>query len=112
MLQPLSLPAGGSGQPPSPMHHDPVRRGLVWSLAATLLLPLVIAVTLGTGALLAAVGDLTAATVCRWVALPVAMLWGVAVVATTALSAMLQIAPRPPRPPRNQPCDAPPPSDR
>ena len=94
------------------MHLDPVRRGLVWGLAATLLLPLVIAVTLGTAALLAAVGDLTAATVCRWVALPVAILWGVAVVATTALSAMLPIAPRPPRPPRNPPCDAPPPSDR
>lgn len=94
------------------MRHDPVRRGLVWGLGATLLLPLVMAITLGTAALLAAVGDVTAATACRWVALPIAMLWGVAVVATTALSAMMQIAPRPPRPPRNRPCDATPPSDR
>jgi hypothetical protein len=94
------------------MHHDPVRRGLVWGLAATLLLPIVMAVTLGTAALLAAVGDATAATACRWAALPLAMLWGVAVVATTALSAMLHIAPHPPRPQRNKPCDAPSPSDR
>lgn len=94
------------------MHHDPVRRGLVSGLAATLLLPIVLAITLGTAALLAAVGDATAATACRWVALPVAMLWVVAVVATTVLSAMLQLAPRPPRPPRNKPCAAPPASDR
>jgi len=93
------------------MHHDPVRRGLVSGLTATLLLPIVLAVTLGTAALLGAVGDATAAAACRWVALPVAMLWGVAVIATTALSAMLQLA-RPPRPPRNTPCDAPPASDR
>ncbi|MFM7136786.1 MAG: hypothetical protein ACKO1M_06925 [Planctomycetota bacterium] len=86
-------------------------RGLVWGLAATLLLPVLIAVTLGTAALLAAVGDATAAIACRWAALPLAMLWGVAVVATTAFSAMLQIAPRP-RPPRNRPCDASPSSDR
>ena len=93
------------------MNRDPLRRGLVGGLAGTLLLPVVMAVTFGTAAVLAAVGDLTAAAVCRWIALPVAMLWAVALVATTALSAMLQIAPRPPRSPRNQPCAPPAASD-
>lgn len=93
------------------MNRDPLRRGLVWGLAGTLLLPVVMAVTFGTAAVLAAVGDLTAAAVCRWIALPVAMLWAVALVATTALSAMLQIAPRPLRSPRNQPCAPPAASD-
>ena len=93
------------------MNRDPVRRCLVWGLAGTLLLPVVMAVTFGTAAILAAVGDVTAAAVCRWIALPVAMLWAVALVATTALSAMLQIVPRPPRSPRNQPCAPPAASD-
>jgi hypothetical protein len=86
------------------MNSDPVRRGLAWGLGATLFLPLVIAVSLGTAALLAAVGDTAAASVCRWASLPLAMLWVVAVIATTALSAALQLAPRPRRPRRNKPC--------
>lgn len=48
---------------------------------------MVMAVTLGTGALLAAVGDDLAAGVCRWVALPLGVLWVVAMAATTVLSA-------------------------
>jgi hypothetical protein len=92
------------------MNSDPVRRGLAWGLGATLFLPLVIAVSLGTAALLAAVGDTAAASVCRWVSLPLAMLWGVAVVATTALSAVHQLRPRPRRLRRTKPC--PPASDR
>jgi hypothetical protein len=86
------------------MNSDPVRRGLAWGLGATLFLPLVIAVCLGTAALLASVGDTAAAGVCRWASLPLAMLWVVAVVATTALSAVHQLAPRPRRPRRNKPC--------
>lgn len=88
------------------MHHDPIRRGLVWGLGATLFLPLAIAVSLGTAALLAAVGDAAAASVCRWVSLPLAMLWAVAVVATTALSAVHQLLPRPRRARRDKPCES------
>lgn len=79
------------------MHHDPVRRGLAWGLAAIVLLPMVTVVTLGTGGLLAAVGDVTAATVCRWVALPLGLLWAVAVAATAALSAVSHLGRRPDR---------------
>lgn len=86
------------------MNPDPVRRGLAWSLGATLLLPLVIVIALGTAALLAAVGDTAAAGVCRWVSLPLAMAWAVAVVATVALSAVLQLLPPPPRPRTTKPC--------
>jgi hypothetical protein len=84
------------------MHRDPVRRGLIWGLAATLLVPMVIAVVLGTAAVLAAVGDDTAAAVCRWATLPLAVLWAVAIAATTALSAACQLAGHrpPPRRPR------------
>lgn len=73
------------------MHHDPVRRGLAWGLAAIVLLPMVTIVTLGTGGLLAAVGDEAAASVCRWVAVPLGLLWAVAIAATTALSAVSQL---------------------
>ncbi len=73
------------------MKHDPLHRGLVWGLAATLLLPMVIAVMLGTAALLAAVGDDLAAAVCRWSAVPLAVIWGAALAATTALSAASQL---------------------
>jgi hypothetical protein len=84
------------------MHRDPIRRGLVWGLAATLLLPMVIAVMLGTAAVLGAVGDSTAAAVCRWATLPLAILWGVAIAATTALSAACQLAGRHPPPRRRR----------
>jgi hypothetical protein len=64
--------------------HRSLRRWLITSLAGTLLLPIILAVTLGTAAVLAAVGDATAAAACRWVALGLGMLWAVAVVATAA----------------------------
>jgi hypothetical protein len=80
------------------MKHDPVRRALAWGLAATLLLPIVLVVTLGTGALLATVGDDAAAAVCRWIALPLGVLWGAAIASTTALSAVSQLAPPARRP--------------
>jgi hypothetical protein len=88
------------------MRPDPVRRGLVWGLGATLLLPMVIAVSFGTASLLAAVGDTAAAGVCRWASLPLAILWAVAVDAPTALSAVHQLLPRPRRPRRSKPCTA------
>lgn len=76
------------------MHHDPVRRGLAWGLAAIVLLPMMMVVTLGTAGLLTAVGDDSAATVCRWVAVPLGLLWAVAIAATTALSALAQLGRR------------------
>ena len=80
------------------MKPTPLVRGLTLGLAAAVLLPIVLAVTLGTGSLLAAVGDTSAAAVCRRVALAIGMLWVVSLVATTVLSALLTLAgPRRPR---------------
>lgn len=76
------------------MHHDPVRRGLAWGLAAIVLVPMVTVVTLGTGGLLAAVGDDAAARVCRWASVPLGLIWAVAIAGTTALSALSQLGDR------------------
>jgi hypothetical protein len=73
------------------MNQRSLRRWLVSSLAGMLLLPILLAVTLGTAGLLAAVGDATAAAVCRWVALGLGMLWVVAVVATAAGAALIAL---------------------
>ena len=78
------------------MKSAPLVRGLVWGLTATLLLPIVLTVTLGTGSLLAAVGDLPAAAVCSRVALAIGMLWIIALAATTVVSGLLTLA-GPPR---------------
>jgi len=76
------------------MNDDPVRRGLTWGVLATLLLPMILVVALGTGGFLTAVGDDAAAAVCRWVAVPLGGLWLVAVAATTALSAAAHLTGR------------------
>lgn len=74
------------------MNRRSLRGGLAVSLAAVLLLPIVVAVTVGTAALLAAVGDLPASGVLRWVALAVGVLWVVSVVITAAVSAAVTLA--------------------
>jgi hypothetical protein len=73
------------------MRRSPLVRGLVWGLAACVLLPIVLSITLGTGGLLAAVGDAAAATVCRRVALGLGILWIAALAATTLASGMLTL---------------------
>lgn len=73
-----------------------LRRGLTWGVVAILLGPLLIAVVLGLGALLAALGDTSAAAVCGRVALALGVVLVTAVVATTACNALAVLA-RPPR---------------
>lgn len=70
------------------MHRPPIRAALTWGVAATLLLPVVLAVVLGLGSLLGAVGDESGAWACGRVALATGVAWLVAVVATTAVSAV------------------------
>lgn len=70
------------------MQRPPIRAALIWGVAATLLLPVVLAVVLGLGSLLAAVGDQSGAQACGRVALAAGAAWLVAVVATTAVSAV------------------------
>lgn len=77
------------------MKRNLLRRVLTWCVLAILLLPALLAVVLGLGALLGALGDASAATVCGRVALGLGVLLVVAVLATTATSALALIAPPP-----------------
>lgn len=83
------------------MHRDPVRRALTWGAAATLLLPIVIAVVLGLGGLLGGLGDTPGARVCAWIGLAIGAVWITAIVATTAINAIAVLERRPPRRPRH-----------
>jgi Ni/Co efflux regulator RcnB len=73
------------------MRRNHLRRPLAWCLAATILLPAVLALLLGLGRLLAALGDVSGATACDRIALLAAVLWAVSVVATTIVNAALLV---------------------
>lgn len=83
------------------MNRKTLRRGLAWCVVAILLVPLVIAVVLGLGALLAALGDAAAAAVCGRIALGLGVVLVTAIAATTAVTALAVLAP-PPRRPRKR----------
>lgn len=74
------------------MRSAPLVRSLTCGLAAIVLLPILLSVTLGTASLLAAVGDAAAAAACRWTGLAVGILWVVALAATTVISGLLALA--------------------
>lgn len=79
------------------MPRPALKTALTWCVAATLLLPMLLAAVVGLGGLLAAVGDTAAAGVCRGVALAVGVVWLVVIVATTATTALalLDVGPPP-----------------
>jgi hypothetical protein len=87
------------------MHHDPIRRSLLWGLAATVLLPIVLAVVLGLGALLAALDDSAGAAACGRMGLVVGVMWLTAVVVTTAVNAVATLERHRPGRPRRSPAD-------
>ena len=64
-----------------------LRRGLAWCLVAVVLVPVALAVVLGLGGLLGALGDAAAAAACGRIALGLGVVFVVALVATTATSA-------------------------
>jgi hypothetical protein len=66
-----------------------LRRPLAWGLAATILLPMVLALLLGLGRLLNALGDESGAFVCDRIALLAGVLWALAVVTTTIINAAI-----------------------
>lgn len=74
------------------MRPAPLVRSLMCGLVASILLPILLSVTLGTASLLAAVGDGVAAAACRWTALAVGVLWIVALAATTVMSGLVALA--------------------
>jgi len=71
------------------MNRRHMRRPLAWGLAATILLPVVLALLLGLGRLLNALGDEAGAVACDRVALLAGVLWALAVVATTIINAAI-----------------------
>lgn len=73
-----------------------LRRWLLAGVAASLLLPIVVAVVTGLGVLLRAVGDDLGATVCGWVALIAGACWLVAIIATAVASGVALLEDRPP----------------
>jgi membrane protein implicated in regulation of membrane protease activity len=79
------------------MPHDRLRGPLGWSVAGSLLLPVVLSLVLGLAGLLAGLGDTAAALVCQRLALAIGLCWAVAVAATTVLNAFILLT-RPPRP--------------
>jgi len=76
--------------------HRFLRRTLLRGVAASLLLPVLLAIVLGLGALLASLGDRGGALVCVRVAQAAGVLWLLAVV-TTALTAGIGVLDAPPR---------------
>ena len=81
-----------------------MRRSLAYGLVAMLLLPVVLAIVLGLGGLLSALGDASGAAICLRTALVIAVLWLTSIVATVAGTAAVQIGhgTRPPLPPRRR----------
>jgi hypothetical protein len=74
------------------MNRFGLRRGLAWSLVATLLLPVALAVVAGLAGLLAALGDGGGAAVCGRAALGLGVVWLVSLVVTVALTALTLLA--------------------
>lgn len=71
------------------MSRNRLKKPLAWCLAVTILLPAVLALVLGLGRLLAALGDEAGATACDRLALFSGVLWAVAVVGATICNAAL-----------------------
>lgn len=79
------------------MNRNVLRRVLVRCVVVLLLAPVTLAVVLGLGGLLGALGDEVAATACARVALGLGTILVVTIVATTATTALVLLAPPPRR---------------
>lgn len=79
------------------MRRRSLRRGLLASLTALLVIPVVLVMTLGTASLLTAVGDTMAASACRWVAMALGIVWAASIVATVVLAALVSLTDGRPR---------------
>ena len=81
-----------------------IRRLLAWGVLLTLLLPMVIAVVLGLGALLSSLGDESGAAACGRVGLVIGAAWFLALAATATAGGIMTLeagASRPERPDRS-----------
>jgi hypothetical protein len=81
-----------------------IRRLLAWGVLLMLLLPMVIAVVLGLGALLSSLGDASGAAACGRAGLVIGVVWFLALAGTATASGILALetsAGRPDRPDRS-----------
>jgi len=85
-----------------------VRRLLAWGVLLALLLPMVIAVVLGLGALLSSLGDETGAAACGRVGLAIGVAWFLALAATATASGIMTLETSVSRPDRPDRSDSPP----
>lgn len=69
-----------------------IRKGLARGLVAMLLLPVVLAIVLGLGGLLSALGDGVGAAICLRAGLVVGVLWLTSIVATVAGTAIAELS--------------------
>ena len=84
------------------MNRNVLKRGLAWCVVALVLVPVTLAVVLGLGGLLGALGDDAAAAVCGRIALWLGAILMVAVVVTTVASALVHLVPPTHRPARRR----------
>jgi len=70
---------------------ETVRRCLAFAVLMTLLLPMVIAVVLGLGGLLASLGDEVGAAACRRLGLIVGAVWFIALAGTATASGIMAL---------------------
>jgi len=90
---------------------DALRRFLLRAVLLTLLLPVALAVVVGLGALLSAVGDRAGAVACGRVCLVVGAAWLMALAGTATVAGLLAIdGPPPPGPPHDRDRGEPPPA--
>lgn len=75
----------------STLMREPVRRLLAWGVLLTLLLPMVIAVVLGLGALLFSLGDKAGAAACGRIGLVIGVAWFLALAATATASGIMTL---------------------
>jgi len=87
----------------STLMREPVRRLLAWGVLLAVMLPMVIAVVLGLGALLFSLGDKAGAAACGRIGLVIGVAWFLALAATATASGIMTLegsAGRPARPVR------------
>jgi hypothetical protein len=75
----------------STLMREPVRRLLAWGVLLAVLLPMVIAVVLGLGALLFSLGDKAGAAACGRIGLVIGVAWFLALAATATASGIMTL---------------------
>lgn len=79
-----------------------MKKSLAYGLVAMLILPVVLAIVLGLGGLLSALGDAAGAAFCVRTGLVLAVLWLTSIVATVAATAVVQMSQGAGRGPRHR----------